>query len=251
MAKEPKDDGVDIAALQAENEALKSAQAAQQRQNDQVLDALIDLQETVKRLKAGQSATPAVAQFDQEAELDAELDALKDEFKDYPAIEMLERRVLVGAEANNELRLTDEPGLLEDPHGTNRKWKLRWFNFAVEGRAPKATQEGYIRVTWAELRDGDGIGEVERKDDFVRQGDRGLEVLHKIPLKLFEYKKRRDAARHNGLLSSEASLRDHLSSNVSRMAAREGGNADQAGSMVHGKKFEVSITRGETERITA
>lgn len=243
MATKTTTEGAD--ALRAENDALRA-------QNDTVLDALIELQETVKRLEAGQVATKAVEQFDAETELDAELEALKREFKDYPAIDMLERRALVGAEANTELRLTDEPGLLEDPYGESRKWKLRWFNFGVEGRATKAAQEGYIKVTWAELRDGDGIATSNKSDEFVRQGDKGLEVLHKIPVKLFDYKKRRDAARRNGLLTSETQMRDHLSNSVSALAGRAGDNADQAGSLVHDKaRFNVSIKRGETERFTA
>lgn len=252
MAKEPKAEGVDVEALLAENEALKAAQIGQQAQNDLVLDSLIEMQEKMKRLEAGQSSTKAVEQFDAEEELDQELEALKREFADYPAIDMLERRALVGAEANTELRLTDEPDLLEDPYGQSRKWKLRWFNFGVEGRATKASQEGYIKVTWDELRDGDGLATSARLDAFVRQGDKGLEVLHKIPVKLFDYKKRRDAARRNGLLTSEAQMRDHLSNSVSALAGRAGDNADQAGSLLHDKaRFNVSIKRGQTERFTA
>lgn len=250
MAKDKTD--VDVAALIAENESLKTAQAAQQAQNDTVLDALIDLQENIKRLEAGQSASKAVEQFDAESELDAELAALKQEFADYPAIDMLERRALVGSEANTELRLTDEPGLLEDPRGLHRRWKLRWFNFGIEGRATKAGQEGYVKVTWEELRDGDGLATSAKLDSFVRQGDKGLEVLHKIPVKLFDYKKRRDAARRGGLLTSEAQLRDHLSNSVAAMAGRAGDNADQAGSLLHDqKRFSMSITKGEVERFTA
>lgn len=249
--KDTKTDGVDVAAILAENEALKANQVAQQAQNDQVLDALIELQDTVKRLEAGQGQTKAAEAYDATSEMDAELAELTKEFADYPMIDMLERRALVGADANNELRLVDEPGLLEDPDGEHRYWKLRWFNFAIEGRAGHAAKEAYMKVAWKELRDSEGIATSSHQDEFVRQGDKGLEVLHKIPLKLFVYKKKRDAARHQGLLTSEQQMRDHVANRVAGLAGSSGQNADQAGSFVHGRRFSLSITKGETERFTA
>lgn len=235
---------IDVDSLIEENVAMKA-------QQDQMLDMIVELKEKLEALEQ-HGTTPAGGPIvnAEEVALNAELAALKEEFAEYPAIDLVERRVLLGADANNEIRLMDEPGLVEDPTGTARRWKLRWFNFAKEGRASQAEREGYIKVRWAELRSSESIGALERKDDYVRQGDRGLEVLCKMPLKLFDYKKRRDAARNQGLLTSESRLRDHLSGNVAAMASRDGQNADQAGSFVHGKTFSLEIKKGETERVT-
>ena len=246
MAKQQTDPTPDLTALTDENAALKA-------QQDQMLDMLVELREKLQTLETTgvPVVTPAVT--DEEAQLNAELAALKEEFKDFEGLEVFERRVLVGADANNEIRLLDEPSILQDPRGTLRTWKLRWFNFAKEGRASQAEREGYVKVKWAELQSAESIASAvagERKDEYVRQGDRGLEVLCKMPLKLYDYKKKRDAARMGGVLTSEARLRDHLAGNVASLAGKNGMNADQAGSLIHSKSFSMSITPGETETIT-
>lgn len=237
---------MDVETLQAENAALKARE-------DQILDALITLQEQVAAMQAQGPAVSAVPQInEEEAKLDAELAALKEEFADYPLIDVFERRALEGAEANNDIRLLDEPGLQDDPRGQRRKWVLRWFNLGVEGRADRAKIEGYEKVRWVDLRSAESIpSSLESKDDFVRRGDKGAEVLHRIPKKLYEYKKKRDAARVRGILTSETKLRDHIAGGVAALAGHAGQNADQAGSFVHNRGgFEVTIEKGERETVT-
>lgn len=242
MAPRTEPPAPDFEALKTENEALKSKQ-------DQLLDIVVEMQEKLETLEGGvKSVTAPVSQ--RQAELDAELDTLREEFKGYPNIELFERRVLVGPEAHSDIRLMDEPGVMDDPGGHNRKWHLRWFNLAKEGRAAQAEAEFYRKVEWSELRSDESLAVLERKDQYVRRGDRGMEYLYKIPLKLFVYKKKRDAARVQGLLSSESQLRDHLSGSVAGLAGRAGDNADQAGSFVHGKGFSLEITEGAKETVT-
>lgn len=217
---------------------------------DQLLDGMLSMQDELTALKSAQvgKAAEVVDQVDETAKFDAELDALKDEFKDYPLIEVFERRALVGLDANLDIRLRGDLPVTVDPDGSRCHWKLRWFNFGKEGRAQQATAEGYDKVRWDELDDQESIAASARVDAFVRKGNRGEEVLCKIPRKLYDYKKRRDAARHAGLLTSESQLKDYQANTVASMVGARGGNADQAGSFVKG--LSVTITPGKTERFT-
>lgn len=219
-------------------------------QFEELLDGMLTMQDELAALKSAQTGKAAVVvdQVDQTAEFDAELAALKKEFGDYPLIEVFERRALVGLDANLDIRLKGDLSVLEDPHGDHCRWKLRWFNFGKEGRAQQAAAEGYDKVRWDELADADAITGGARQDAFVRKGDRGLEVLHKMPRKLYEYKKRRDAARVGGLLTSESKLQDHQANQVAAMVGARGGNADQAGTFI--KRMSVTISPGKTERFT-
>lgn len=241
--------------LQAENDALKAAQAAQATQNDQVLDYLAELKEEVTALKAGQGTAAPVSKLTEEDRFAAEWAKLKDEFANVPNIQVLEHRIVDGADAPAAIRLKCgpagilEPSIVADPHGETCYWKLRWFNFAIEGRAERFANEGYLKVEREELADPDGIPNLVLTDRYVRKGDQGREVLGKIPRKLFEFKKRRDAWRAGRLMTSESGLRDHVSAHVATMAGNSGGNADQAGSTVH-DKFNLTITPQEKERVT-
>lgn len=217
-------------------------------QNDQMLDMLVDMQAQVDALTVARAAQPAPA-FSEADKLDAELAEALEEFKDYPQIAVFNQRVLVGADANLSIRLKGEATVTEDPLGANLYWKLRWFNFAKEGRAHQAAAEAYIKVKWDDLQDSEMVTTGVRTDEYVRKGERGLEVLHKIPLKLYDIKKRRDRAKLEGLLSSESKVRDHVANNVSTLAGASGDNASQAGDFIH-DKTHVTIKRGETERVT-
>lgn len=231
---------------------LREQFEALQAQMDRVLDYAAAQQDEIDTLKTAQTgkAAVAVAQNDTEAELDAELAGLIKEFADYPLIDVFERRALVGLDANTDLRLKDDPTILVDPTGERCKWKLRWFNFGKEGRAQQAQAEGYLKVRWEDLADQEAIATGARVDEYVKKGNRGEEVLCKIPRKMYDYKKRRDAARSEGLLSSESGMRDRVANRVSSMVGARGGNADQAGSFLASKQVQMTITKGETERFT-
>lgn len=219
-------------------------------QNDQMLDMLVEMRTELDTLKANQAAgLVAAPDFTEEARLDTELDALLDEFKDYPQVDVFRQRVLAGADANLSIRLAGDLSATEDPSGDRCHWKLRWFNFAKEGRAQAAAAEGYEKVRWTDLADPEMVSTGVRTDDWVRKGDRGMEVLMRLPLKLYVYKKKRDAAKLQGLLSSESRVRDHVANNVSTMAGKAGDNASQAGDFIHDKTF-VTIKQGERERVT-
>ena len=238
-----------IAPALTPNDELAAAEA----QRDQLLDMVVEMREELDTLKAAQvgKAATAVAQTDEAARMDAELDELKAEFADYPLIQVFERRSLVGIDANTDIRLKGEVPLTADPHGQQRTWKLRWFNFAKEGRAQQAAAEGYLKVKWDELQDREAVVGLTTStiDEFVRKGERGLEVLHKMPMKLYEYKKRRDAARQQGRLESASAMRDHMANSVASRVGAIGGNADRAGTFI-AKTMTVELTPGQTERFT-
>lgn len=246
MAKDDKtgQDSTDLTKLREDLAALTA-------QNTQMLDMLVEQRDELDQLRA---AGPSVivapdAVSKQQAELDAELAGLIEEFKDYPNIQVFEQRVLIGADASMDIRLAGDQPVSVDPHGTTCWWKLRWFNLEKEGRAQQASNEGYVRVLWSELQDQEMVVTGDRTKDYVCRGQRGLEVLHKIPMKLFTYKKKRDAARLTGKLTSEAGLRDHLANSVAALAGKAGDNASQAGDFVHGKQFVTTVTAGPRETV--
>ncbi len=233
------------------NEADAEQTAAQTAQMDKMLDALAEQQAEIATLKAAQTGVAAakVNKNDKTAEFDAELKGLLEQFKDAPNIQTFERRVLVGIDANTEIRLKGEPAVDADPRGEKRIWKLRWFNLAKDGRSEQATAGGWMKVAWTELPDQESIATGIKTDQWVRKGERGQEVLYKLQLPLFLYNRRREAARRQGLLNSESSLRNMTANAVAGMASRTGGNADQAGSFIdRGMSFE--ITPGVTERVS-
>lgn len=241
-AKEPEVVASDpVEALREENAALKA-------QNELVLDAVIELQEQMKTLQAGSTAL-AASETDEQDKLDAELEALLEEHKDYPAIQVFTQRVLIGVDANTAIRLAGDRSALEDPGGESCAWKLRWFNFAIEGRAQRASSEGYIKVLWDELADQDSVAAGDRTKPYVCKGERGQDVLCKMPMKLYAYKKKRDAARSQGLLTSESKLRDHVADGVASRAGRIGDNGSQAGDFAHAG-MSMTITPQPTERVT-
>lgn len=226
-------------------------------QVDQMFDLLAEQQSTIDQLKAERGASRQdVQQNDLEAELDAELEALKEEFADIPNIEVFEQRVKFGVDAASGLRLKaapggiPEPSPVDDPAGDRCYWKLRWFNFGKEGRSEQFSREGYQKVRREELVDPEAIPALSHVDEFVRKGDRGQEVLGKIPRKLYVYKKKRDALKTQGMLTSRSQLQDHLANSVAVQAGRRGQNADQAGTFAH-SKVKLTINEGRAERFTA
>lgn len=231
-----------VADLQAENDRLKTQQAASEARQDQMLDILAELQAKVDAIKATPVSASDAKRSKLEEELDAEHKALMEEFAGLPNISVIERRALDGTDANMDLRLKGEEPYEADPKGLRRDWMLRWFNFAKDGRSQEATARGYVKVEWDELQDREAISAGVTTDKYVRKGDRGLEVLHKIPMKLYRYLKKREAAKAAGLLTSESALRDRMANGAANIAGKAGENADQAGSFVAGKGFTVSIT---------
>lgn len=238
-----------IAALADEVRRLREQSEAQAKQTDAAMEMLAERDEQIAELLARPSATDAApASSGIEAELNAELEDLKAEFRDYPQIDVFEQRVITGQEASADIRLIEDRSVLDDPANTHAYWKLRWFNLGKPNREEQAKAEGYVKVQWDDLQARGMVPLGVNMDPYVRRGDRGLEMLFKMPRKLHDYKMRRDAARRNGQLSSVDWVRDYNANQVAKRAAGVGDNADHAGSFAHG--LTVSVTPQAKETVT-
>jgi hypothetical protein len=114
-------------------------------------------------------------------------EALAKKFAEFEGIEVAERRL-----ANPDIwhsvaqRLVDEPSFGEDPHGLRARWALRWINTATPNRYSHVIGNlGYVPVPWEELRDADKLAGAFHDGPFVRRGDKGVELLVKMPKELF------------------------------------------------------------------
>lgn len=149
---------------------------------------------------------------------------LREEFADFPALDVVERRLL-----NPELptslpiRLVDEPPEHEDPTGVKRRWYLRWVNTAIPQRFHTLTrQRGYVPVMWEELQDKEQIADRFEGAREVRRGERGQEVLCKIPLPYYLLIKAREREALLARSRSRTAVQDDLSTAA---AARFGAEA--------------------------
>lgn len=228
-----------------------SEPAPMSARENQLLDALIEMQDRIAALESGQTAVVAKQTTEAEkltAEMDAEFAALSKEFAGYSALEVLSRRLEQGVDASHEIRFKDEPTMLEDPTGQERIWRPRWFNFSKDGRAFEAASKGWEKVRLEWLQDAEAVTGGVKIDDYARRGDGGKEVLMRMPEKLYRFTKKREQLQREGKLSSETWTKDYLANKVAAEVRETGGNADQAGSFVAGKTFSVEVTEQPTER---
>lgn len=235
----------------AQGEQVSEADA-QRAQNAYLLSKVIELEERLIVAEGVAPATTAHARTEDEkllAELESERARLVAKFKDYPAIQALSTRFAVGEDASTDIRLIGDPSPQDDPLGTKSTWHLRWFDLGREGRAQQMASHGYVRVQWEELQNQESvIG--DRTQPFVRRGDRGHEILAKIPKELYAFKQRQDAARRRGVYQSESKLVDHMAERTAKRAGAVGDNADQAGQFIADNKQFVTITEAPSERVT-
>lgn len=229
----------------------QSDEAARTAREDAMLDLMTEMQSEIKDLKAqlGNQPSPATATKAEQLreEFDTEGEALAAEFADYPAISMVTRRMVDGVRASSDIRLKRDADVEDEDQ---RYWTLHWFNLGKENRAQEMTDRGWVKTHWDELQNVESIASAVQQDEYVRRGDRGLEVLGKMPRKLWDHLKRREAAAASGLLSSESRMRNHLANTTSVAAGKAGGNADQAGSLIAGTQFTVDIKELPRERVT-
>jgi hypothetical protein len=209
-----------------------------------------------RRVQTSATLTPPVKVAAKVAPPDPK--ALLERYKDFPSIDVISRRF------NNPNDPGSLPILLKDedaacctntdhqrrlrPNATvchlcdrpARKWYVRYFNLASEGRNAQMRSKGYQTVRIAELMDADDIGDLytEKKDGVVRRGDRGQEVLGKMPLPLFlEIKRRQEDERMARAISAKA-----IRSDLEEAAGKDLG--DEAGQSLKDGVIKVeSVTR--------
>jgi hypothetical protein len=125
-------------------------------------------------------------------------EALHAAFEGLEALEVLDRRLENPSSPTVlPIRLVDEPTELQDPHGKKRRWYLHWFNTSIPNRFHSAVASlGYTPVLWEELQNREIVANAFDGSPQVRRGDRGVEVLCKIPLPYYlAIKKKQQAAR--------------------------------------------------------
>jgi hypothetical protein len=162
--------------------------------------------------------------------------ALLEEFADFPGIEIVERRLEnPDMPGSLPIRLKDEPTEAQDPHSKKRRWYLRWINASIPSRFHTVTQgRGYVPVLWDELVSRDDIADrFEGAGAQVRRGDRGQEVLVKMPYPLYLAVKRREREKALERLRSGKKVKD----DVAQATATEYG--DEAGAFAYDLVGEV------------
>lgn len=181
----------------------------------------------------------------------AKPDALLERFKDFAAFDILSRRfndpsdpgslpiLLKGEDANccinsdhhNKLRTGSTVcHLCKKP---TRQWYVRWCNTSQEGRWSQMRAKAYVAVEVRELKDEQDVSDLVKTDQLVRRGDRGQEVLMKMPLEAYILIKRRERAKRAGQQLSSKHLRNELA----EAAGRELG--DEAGTMLHDGDIKI------------
>jgi hypothetical protein len=120
------------------------------------------------------------------------------------------------------VRLRDDP--------TGERWQLRWFNTAISGRLYVMRNKGYEAVMRAEVANLDELTELaEAADGIVRRGEKGQEVLGKIPKADYQFIKRREVELRERRSQSTRSLRAQA---AEAAAAKFGA---EAGDFIEGK----------------
>lgn len=166
--------------------------------------------------------------------------ALLEKYKDFKGIKVLERRLdhpdLPGS---LPIRLNDEPEYIQDPEGKRRKWYLRWINGGEAGRFSQVTDAmGYVPVYRDELQNQDSVlGLAESKDGIVKRGDKGQEVLVKMPLELYNAIKSRQQQARTRRSRNAKLMKEDLANAAGRSLNSE------AGDFVH-DDMSLEVKRG-------
>lgn len=168
--------------------------------------------------------------------------SLLEKYKDFPGIEAITRRIdnPEHEPGSVDVRLVGEPDYVTDPHGRKRIWKTRWINGGQEGRFSMVTDvKGYVPVRLSELRNPDQITgrhtiAEDGPDPIVRRGDKGIEVLVKMPLELYSFvKAKQEEARKRRARNAKAVKED-----LANAAGAQLGS--EAGDMIH-DEFSLSV----------
>lgn len=169
------------------------------------------------------------------ATYDAPRASVLEKYQDFPGIKVLERRFehpdLPGT---LPIRLKDEPDHVSDADGAQRKWYVRWINGGIDGRFAQATDAlGYVPVRLEELQNPQAIaGLHSATDGLVRRGDRGVEVLVKMPLELYNEIKRRQQERRERRANNAKLVKQDLTESAGRDLGDEAGDSIHSGLQV-------------------
>jgi hypothetical protein len=198
-------------------------------------------------------------------------EALLERFKDYPSIDIIERRfndpndpgslpILLADESANACVNSDHQYKLKPGASTchlckrpARKWHVRYVNTQWEGRWANVKAKGYIAVEVKDLKDEQDIADLVRQKEatgavFVRRGDRGQEILCKMPLELHNYIKTRQREVRNADMRSVAKVKESLAEAAGKDLGDEAGQTiHDGGIMVESMKHSRTTVAEEAE----
>lgn len=196
---------------------------------------------------------PAVLPIGSKAEL-------LESFKDFPAINLVERRlqnpndpgslpILLKDESVDACVNSDHQRLVT-PKMTKcakcrkpvRKWHVHWTNTGNEGRWAQIKTKAYVPVLIKELHDQEDVADLvksveENGDTWVRRGDRGKEILMKQPLPIYNHIQADKQRTRDASFKSKKQLQAELA----EAAGKEHG--DEAGEFVHHGGISVETLR--------
>lgn len=191
-------------------------------------------------------------------------EGLREAFKDFPAIDLLERRftnpqdpgslpILLKDEAEHPCLNSEHQNLVK-PNQTHckvcklavRKWFVYWGNTAKQGRYSQLMAKAYVPVEVKELRDEMDVADlIKQKDDnarvLVRRGDRGQEILMKQPLAAWNIIKARARAQKAAQQANPKKRREARAEAVAQEFGSEAADRVYAGEI-----REESFTRHRT-----
>lgn len=189
-------------------------------------------------------------------------DALHEALEGFPAINIIERRlldpndpgsvpILLKGEPPDACTSTDHQRLVE-PKMTKcpvqkcgkpvRKWHVHYCNTNIENRWSTMKSKGYVPVMLDQLLDQEDVSDlVKQKEDngqvWVRRGDRGKEILMCQPLVAYNAIKERQHQLRAAKNRNPKALRDELA----EAAGQELG--DEAGTFIHRGGIQVESMR--------
>lgn len=178
---------------------------------------------------------------------------LLEKYKDFPGIRVIERRLenpdLPGS---LPIRLKDEPDFISDPKGARRVWYVRWINTIQEGRWSQVVDAmGYVPVKVDELQNAQAIpGLSNSGDGIVRKGDKGYEVLVKMPLELYTDIKRRQQERRERRARNAKLVKEDLANRAAASEDAGGLGSSEAADTIY-DDFDLTIKRAKRTTIGA
>ena len=194
---------------------------------------------------------------------------LLDRFKDYPAIDVIERRFTDPNDPGSlPILLKDEPKYccMNTDHQRQlkpgavkchlcklpaRKWHIHTCNTDIQGRWAQMKSKGYVPVLVKELQDTEDVSDLVKKTEdtgeiYVRRGDRGKEITMKQPLELYNYIKAQQARRRKASSNAKA-FRTELAERAANAKDELGRDADEAAETIYRGGIRLdTMTRSKT-----
>lgn len=189
---------------------------------------------------------------------------LLERFKDYPGIKAWDRAYdSPEGPGSLPILLSDEPtdACLDSGHQNVvrpgavrchlcskpvRTWFVRQINTKQQGRVAHIRKLGYVPVQFAELASPDEIADLSASstDGLVHTGINGSRVLYKIPLELYNARKRREREQRDRRSKSVKRVREDLANDA---AAAQGFGSEAADAIHEGLEFSSRKVRTTLE----